>query len=233
LRLEFFMRLRGVVFDFDGVIADSESLHFNGYRDILAHEGVTLTQADYLARYLGYDDVGAFEAIAADRGLYWSSAGIARLVEQKARRLEILARDHSPLFPGAAAAIKRLAAACPLAIASGALRTEISRVLEREGLTPYFVTVVGAEDVAASKPAPEPYLKAIRVLAAGDAPVAAEYVAIEDSRWGLESARAAGLRTIAVTHTYSEAELEADLTVANLDILSPRILEKLVNNVAN
>lgn len=227
------MRLRGVVFDFDGVIADSESLHFRGYRDVLIDEGVTLTQADYLARYLGYDDVGAFEAIAADHGLTWSSARVTRLVEEKARRLEDLERDHSPLFPGAEAAIKRLAAICPLAIASGALRAEISRVLAREGLNPYFVAVVGAEDVAASKPSPEPYLKAIRALASGDVPIAAEYVAIEDSHWGLESARAAGLRTVAVTHTYPAGALMADLTVANLDTISPTILETLVRSVVN
>ena len=225
------MTLRGIVFDFDGVIADSESLHFKGYRDVLAEEGVVLTQAEYLARYLGYDDVGAFETIAADTGRRWSSEHVTRLVERKAVRLEALARDHSPLFPGAAAAITRLSATCPLAIASGALRAEITHVLEREGLSRYFAAVVGAEDVAASKPAPEPYLKAIRALAADQEPQARHFVAIEDSRWGLASARAAGLRTVAITHTYPASQLDADLTVSNLDSLSTEILENLVQNV--
>ena len=223
------MKLRGIVFDFDGVIADSESLHFKGYRDVLAEEDLVLTQAEYLARYLGYDDVGAFEAIAADRGRQWSSQQIAGMVAQKASRLEALAHDHSLLFPGAAAAIERLAAVCPLAIASGALRAEIERVLAQEGLSRYFVTIVGADDVRASKPAPDPYLKAISVLAGEASPPAAQYVAIEDSRWGLESARAAGLKTVAVTHTYPAADLlDADLTVSNLDTLTIDVLAGLV-----
>jgi HAD superfamily hydrolase (TIGR01509 family) len=227
------MKLKGIVFDFDGVIADSESLHFKGYRDVLVDEGVVLTQSEYLSRYLGYDDVGAFEAIAVDKGRRWSSPQIAGMVAKKALRLEILAHDHSLLFPGAAAAIVRLSAACPLAIASGALRVEIERTLRQEGLSRYFVTVVGADDVPASKPAPDPYLKAIRSLAGGADPLAAEYVAIEDSRWGLESARAAGLKTVAVTHTYPAAALEADLTVSNLDTLTAEVLENLVSSVSN
>ena len=59
--------LRAVVFDFDGVIANSEPSHFRAYRDVLAQDGVVLTEPDYYARYLGYDDAGAFSALAADR----------------------------------------------------------------------------------------------------------------------------------------------------------------------
>ena len=58
--------LRAIVFDFDGVIANSEPLHFQAYRDVLADEGVTLTEADYYAWYLGFDDVGVFEALSVD-----------------------------------------------------------------------------------------------------------------------------------------------------------------------
>lgn len=225
------MTLRGIVFDFDGVIADSETLHFKGYRDILAEEGVAFTQAEYVSRYLGYDDVGAFEAIASDRDQSWSPRHIAQMVQRKARRLEELARDHSLLFPGAAAAIKRLSAASPLAIASGALRAEIQRVLEQEGLAGYFVAIVGAEDVSASKPSPDPYRRAVAALSNTEDASACEFVAIEDSRWGLESARAAGLRTVAVTHTYPATELSADLTVSNLDMLSVEVLRSLVTTV--
>ena len=55
--------IRAVVFDFDGVIANTEPLHFRALRDVLAEEAVALTEADYYGRYLGYDDVGAFRAI--------------------------------------------------------------------------------------------------------------------------------------------------------------------------
>jgi len=228
------MALKGIVFDFDGVIADSETLHFKGYREVLATQGVVLTQQEYLSQYLGYDDLGAFEAIAGDRRLSWTAEQVESLVARKALVLERLERDQSLLFPGAAAAIERLSHACPLAIASGALRAEILRVLDRAQLTGHFVAIVAAEDVSASKPAPEPYLKAIRHLAGtGVMPVAAEYVAIEDSRWGLESARAAGLRTVAVTHTYPASALQADLTVSNLDSLTVDRLMPLVRSVLN
>jgi beta-phosphoglucomutase len=227
------MTLRGIVFDFDGVIANSEPLHFQGFREVLAEEGLVLTESEYYARYLGFDDAGAFEAMAADRGVQWPAGHVDTLVGRKAVRLDALEREQSVLFPGAAAAIARLAETVPLAIASGALRNEIARILVREDLARYFVAVVGAEDTAASKPAPDPYLRAVELLDArvncGSDP--AEYVAIEDSQWGLESARAAGLRTVAVTHTYPAGTLVADCTVSSLDALTWELLQGLIVRV--
>ena len=227
------MTLRGIVFDFDGVIANSEPLHFQGFRNVLAADGVTLSQADYYERYLGYDDAGAFAAISADQRLNWSDAHIATLVERKAVQLERLEAVQSVLFPGAAEAIRRLAAEGPLAIASGALRAEIRRILEKERLDGYFAVVVGAEDAEASKPSPAPYQRAVERLAAARTgwPDTSAYVAIEDSHWGLESARTAGLKTVAVTHTYPAHTLRADLTVANLNDLHWSELAKLVDRV--
>ena len=223
------MSLRAIVFDFDGVIADSEPLHFRGYRDVLAGEGVALSEPDYYAHYLGFDDVGAFEAIGQRHGAAWTGAQIRELVARKAVRLEELERDVSVLFPGAADAIRRAAAAMPIAIASGALGDEIRRVLAREELLTCFTAIVAAEDTAVSKPAPDPYLRALALLApsCGDRLHASECVAIEDSQWGLESARAAGLRTVAVTNTYGERELAADLTISSLQALDLDRLARL------
>ena len=226
------MSLRGIVFDFDGVITNSEPLHFQGFRDILQQEGVSLPESDYYERYLGFDDAGAFAAIASDHGRQWSANAIAGLVARKAALMEEREARHSVLFPGAAEAIRRLAADGPLAIASGALRAEIVRILIREQLDRYFTIVVGAEDAEASKPSPAPYLKAVEGLAARTGSRQPSlYVAIEDSHWGLESARSAGLRTVAVTHTYPAGTLVADLTVSNLDDLSWPTLEKLIRDV--
>ena len=203
------MTIRAIVFDFDGVIANSEPLHFRAYRDVLAGSGVMLDEKDYYALYLGYDDLGAFRQIGLDRSIVWSPEELAGLVRQKATLMEELERSHSVLFAGAADAVRRLAEAFPLAIASGALRGEIERVLQRENLAGYFAGVVGAEDTPASKPAPDPYIKAVELLrgATGVRLNPAECLAIEDSRWGLQSARAAGLRTVAVAHTYAAAAL--------------------------
>jgi beta-phosphoglucomutase len=222
--------IAAVIFDFDGVIANSEPLHLAAFQEVLADEALVLTADDYYARYLGFDDVGVFRAVSAERGLVWTGEVVADLVARKAVRLETLEQERSVLFPGAEAAIRRLAATLPLAIASGALRAEIMRVLDRASLTPFFRTVVAAEDTPASKPAPDPYALAVsRLATAIGRPLAAgDCVAVEDSHWGLVSARAAGLRTIAVSHTYPAAALTAaDLVVASLDDLGPALLHSL------
>src|SRR5438034_11654236 len=105
------MSLRAIVFDFDGVIANSEPLHFHAFRDVLAEEGVTLTERDYYARYLGFDDVRAFHAIGAASGRAWTTAHVGEFVARKAVRLEALERDLSILFPGTGGAVRRASAA--------------------------------------------------------------------------------------------------------------------------
>jgi beta-phosphoglucomutase len=218
------MSLRAIVFDFDGVIANSEPLHLRAYQEVLASEGLVLAEADYYARYLGHDDVGAFMAFGADRGRMWTAGELERLIERKARLLEAFERDLSILFPGAAEAVRRAARAFPIAIASGALGAEIRRVLDREQLAGCFAAIVAAEDTPLSKPAPDPYVRAVSLLAAvvGSDLAAAECVALEDSHWGLQSARAAGLHTVGVAQTYDETMLaEAELvihTIADLDL---------------
>jgi beta-phosphoglucomutase len=225
--------IRAVVFDFDGVIADTEPLHFRALRDVLAQQAVALTEADYYGKYLGYDDVGVFGAIAADRGVQWDAGHVAGLVARKAARLEALEDAASVLFPGAAAAIRRMAEECPLGIASGALRAEIMHVLNREDLAGFFPVVVAAEDTPTSKPAPEPYLRAVERMAAatGVALAPSDCVAIEDSRWGLESARSAGLRTVGITHTYPADTLTcaAEAVIFHLDQLTWELLGKFDN----
>ena len=220
--------LRAIVFDFDGVIANSEPLHYRAFRDVLDESGITLSEQDYYARYLGFDDVGVFKAVALDRGVDWGDKRIAGLVKSKAHEMERLEANASILFPGAQAAIHRAAALVPLAIASGALGAEIRRVLDREKLTSYFKAIVAAEDTAVSKPAAEPYLRALALLATVCGPLEpADSVAIEDSPWGLQSARAAGLHTVAVAHTYDPAALDADIVISSLDELDAGMMQRL------
>ena len=224
--------LRAIVFDFDGVIANSEPLHFRAFRDALAGHGVHLSEHDYYTRYLGFDDLGAFRAIATDRGRTLSETELAGLAADKAARMEALEAIDSVLFPGAAEAIRRAAAAVPIAIASGALGAEIRRVLDGADLTRYFAAIVAAEDTPASKPAPDHYQRAVLLLseAMGDPGLpAGDCVAIEDSRWGIASARAAGLRTVGVTSSYDAGELsEADLVIESLRDLDLASLRRLL-----
>lgn len=222
--------IKAVIFDFDGVIANSEPLHFRAFRDIAIAHGLSLTEADYYNRYLGFDDVGAFTAMANDAGRPLSEGTLTALVAEKAVRLEALEHDGSVLFPGARDAIRRMAARGPVAIASGALRGEILRVLERENLRRYFPVVVSAEDTPASKPDPAPYRLAVERLSqvSGVALQPADCVAVEDSRWGLQSARHAGLSTVAITQSYEAAELtDAQLVIDHLDELTSELLARL------
>lgn len=223
--------LNAIIFDFDGVIADSERLHLRSYQDILAPEGVTMSNDDYLEKYLGYDDVGVFKAVGRDYGIPMDDHRVSELITKKGERYESLAAAGEMLFPGAADFIRTAAANVPIAIASGALTHEIEEVLDRSGLLPLFPIIVGADQTERSKPHPDPYRTAFERLRAhsGRDLIAWRSIAIEDSRWGLVSARGADLRCVAVTNTYSAAELRADaeLVVDGLHALTLDALDAL------
>jgi len=220
------------VFDFDGVIANSEPLHFTAFKQALDEDGIELTAADYYGHYLGYDDVGAFQAIGRDRGLPMSAARVAELVTRKGDRLQTLLAKGSVLFPGAVEFIRQAADVVPIAIASGALRHEIDEILEAAGIAPLFKTIVASGDTPESKPSPAPYQLAFEQLRAETRELLdpRRIVAIEDSRWGLESARGAGLRCVGVTNSYPARALEgaAELIVESLGTLTLDELDRLV-----
>lgn len=216
--------IRAIVFDFDGVIANSEPLHLRAYQEVFEPLGVTLTRERYYRDLLGFDDEGVFRKVAQDEGWPIDEARIAALIEEKARVMDDAIARADVLYPGAVECIERLAAAFPLGIASGALRHEIETILARRRLDRHFRFIVSAEDTARGKPAPDPYARAAELHDVGPE----ECVAIEDSHWGIESARAAGLKCIAVTHTYPASQLHlADHVVTSLDELTPALARLL------
>ena len=154
---------------------------------------------------------------------------IDRWVESKAVLVEEMLSSGSVLFPGAASCVKMFAERAPLAIASGALEPEIERVLKHAGLRDCFRAIASASDGVRGKPAPDLYLLAMAKIADGALVDPSFCIAIEDSHWGLAAARQAGLRCVAVTHTYPEAELsEADLVVDRLGDLTIASVEGLM-----
>jgi beta-phosphoglucomutase len=222
--------LQAIIFDFDGVIANSEPLHFTAFEQTLAEEGLTFTKQEYYGRYLGYDDVGLFEALARDRAIAMSEGHITTLVARKGAKLQELLRNGHVLFPGALDFIRTAAAAVPIAIASGAMRHEIMEIMDGAGAATLFSIIVAAGDTPQSKPSPAPYLLAFeRLRSASGRPLEPERcVAIEDSRWGLESARGAGLRCVGVTHSYSADALPgAELVVRSIRDLTLSALDEL------
>ena len=222
--------LQAVIFDFDGVIADSEPLHFRAFQQALAEDGLELTPKEYYARYLGYDDVGMFQAFAEDHGVPMDAARVSALVSRKGIRLQAMLHAGAVLFPGAVDFVKAAASAVPIAIASGALRHEIQEVIEAAGVAHLFAAIVASGDTPESKPSPAPYRLAFERLqeAMGATLDPRRCVAIEDSRWGLESARGAGLRCVGVTNSYPADELTgAELVVSSLQALTLDALDRL------
>ena len=225
--------LQAIVFDFDGVIADSEPLHLRAFQQILAEERIELSTADYYSRYLGYDDVGLFQALAVDRAVTMTDRQVTELVARKGVRLQQMLHDDHVLFPGAVEFIRTAAAEVPIAIASGALKPEILSIIEAAGIDELFTTIVAAGDTPQSKPSPAPYRLAFEQLRAksGRELDPRRCVAIEDSRWGLESAQGAGLRCVGVTNSYPANELrQAELVVSGLGALTLTALDRLCAN---
>jgi beta-phosphoglucomutase-like phosphatase (HAD superfamily) len=213
-----------IVFDFDGVIADSERLHLAAYQEVLLPLGVTLTREDYYARYLGSDDVGVFTLVGESQGWQMDAHRLAALVAEKGRVFDAAMESTDLVYPGAGASIERLAAAFPLGIASGALRHEIEAILRRAGLLRHFRFIVASGDTPQSKPAPDPYRRAAELHGVP----AAACLAIEDSHWGIQSAKSAGLSCIAITNTYARAALTtADLVVESLEEITPELIASM------
>ncbi len=202
--------IAALIFDFDGVIADTERMHLAAFCEALSGTSLSLDDSEYFARYLGFDDEGVFRLLGADRGVDIGDERVRELVAGKGRAYDRLVSEaRAILYPGAEDCIRRVHGRVPLAIASGAYADEIRTVLAPAGLLSCFETIVGCGDTVNGKPAPDPYLEAARRLNADPRRCAA----IEDSRWGIQSAVAAGMTCIAVTTNYKAHELAGAVIV--------------------
>ena len=219
--------MRAIVFDFDGVLADSEPLHLQTYQEVLSSLGVTLTREEYYASYLGYSDADVFRLLGARHGWSLDAGHIQMLIDQKSGMFDEAVAAGGVLYPGAIDCVERLARVFPLGIASGALRHEIELALAGAGLAAHFRFIVGAGDTPNSKPAPDPYLRAAELH--GLSPSAC--VAIEDSRWGIQSAKSAGMKCVGITNTYPASELgAADAVIESLDEFTEQLISGLARS---
>jgi HAD superfamily hydrolase (TIGR01509 family) len=212
--------IRGVVFDLDGVLADTERLHWQAYRQVLLEYGVDVPLADYAVRFT-----------ATGRGPEWACATYGLPItpdELRARKapvyLALLEAGAIPC-PGARAAVERLRATHRVAVATNAARAEVTVVLDQLGLQGRLHAIVAREDYRNAKPAPDAYVAAAAALGF----VPGECVAIEDSPRGVDAAVAAGLRVVAVPN---ELTRTADLSAAqrrlgHLDELTATLLEEI------
>ena len=203
--------LKAIIFDFDGVIADTEPIHLGAFQRTLDGLGIELTKEDYYANYLAYDDKTFFRRFLRDREIKHEDGLISELIERKTGHYYDLIKGNIEILPGVREFIGRLAGRYRIAIGSGALRGEIADILEFAGIGGYFEVIVSAEDIENCKPAPDVYLEVLKRLNAvspdGEAVSAAECLVIEDSLSGIEAALSAGMKCLAVSNSYAAEEL--------------------------
>ncbi|MEO6391890.1 MAG: HAD family phosphatase [Pyrinomonadaceae bacterium] len=225
--------IKAILFDFNGVIIDDEPIQHRAYQAAFEPLGISITDEQYYAQ-LGKDDRAFVEAICQNAGHDLTVADRDALIERKSARHRELISDELPLFPGVVSFIKSAARHYTLGLVSMARRVEIEYVLERAGLTGEFSAIISAEDVRACKPDPDCCNQAFRIvddlhMAAGRSPVLrAECLVIEDAPPGILGARAAGMRTLGVTNTVSEAALRA----AGADVVTHDLFDWTVEAVA-
>lgn len=226
--------LRAVIFDFNGILVDDEPIHLELFQRVLREEGIVLSERDYYDRYLGMDDKGSFKAAFEEHGKSLDEGRLGRLIERKAAYYRESVKTNIRVFPGVNELVPEVASRYPLAIASGALRSEIEMITQRLSIRKYFQVIVSSEDISEGKPDPEVFLKAVSRLAelqpAGRLIRRHECIVIEDSKEGILGARRAGIRCLAVANSHPAAELAAaDAVVSSLEEVDLAFLEKLVS----
>jgi HAD superfamily hydrolase (TIGR01509 family) len=224
--------LRAIIFDFDGVVADNEPIHCAMFQRVLGEVGIFLSQEEYYADYLGYDDKGCFTAVLAARGRPATKETVDDLVARKAAAYLGYIRHHLVIFPGVQNFVREAATRYRLAIASGALRQEIEFILEQADIRKEFEHITSAEDVTHGKPNPEGFLHALaalnRTMPPGQLPLAPdECLVIEDSIPGIQAAHRAGMNVLAVANTHTIQDLhEADAVIHSLKEVNLQDLEQ-------
>lgn len=224
--------IRAVIFDFNGVLVDDEHVHFELFREVLGELGITLTEREYQDEFLGYDDRGCFTIALSRAGRIGDPGRVDDLIARKAARYAAWAESGLTSFPGAADALRRLAARFPVAICSGALRDEIHTALRRLDIDEHVAAIIAAEDTERCKPDPEGYFLALDALRSTGCTglEAGHCLVIEDSLAGVRSAKAAGMWAVGVTHSYPAEPLRqagADLIVSDLRQLDMHWVERV------
>ena len=211
--------IRAVLFDFNGTLSLDEHVSLAAYQEVLAAHGRPITEAEYYEQLTG---LSSKEGIAA-----WLGSGYPRLAEaeeESVARFRAIAGDGSTVPPQAREALAAAAALVPVGIVTTGVRVVLDEVLAAAGLQEHVAFTVTAEDVSRTKPDPEGYLLALERLggiAAGDVLV------FEDTPVGVEAARAAGMRCVAVLGTVPRERLAAANEI--VDVLDAETVRRLLN----
>ncbi len=210
-----------VIFDLDGLLADTEPLHCRAYQDALQSEGASLTKADYIEHW-----VRSSKRIANWIALHSLNVDpLALRVKKSARYLELLASSLRPM-DGALELLKVLYGNKTLALASSSYQDAVDGVLEGLNIAHYFKAIVTGLDVPRVKPAPDIFLTAARRVGV----VSSECVVIEDAEKGVLAAYQAGMSCIAVpnAHTRHHDFSKASRVCSSLNEITLQSIETMV-----
>src|SRR5438132_485494 len=200
--------IRALIFDFNGVLADDDPIHMEAFRQVAGEEGISFSDEEYLDKYLPLNDWDCFKMLFSQNARHLPPSKLDELIHRKSVYYFQAIAQKSVLFAQAAAAVKAATERCPLAIASGARGEEIRHILSKGSLQGCFTAIISAEDVQFGKPHPEPFLRAHEKLKEQDATLnVIDCVAIEDSIGGIQSAHEAGMRCLAIAHSYGPDRL--------------------------
>ncbi len=213
--------IRAIFFDLDGTLADTEELHLAAFNAALRPLGIEIPHADYFARFIGLNDRDCFTMKLAESGHDAEEARINELMAQKARVYQNLIAGRDVMYPGADRFVRACAERFPLMVVTGTLRAEAEAILGRSGLRPLFLDVIATEDAERGKPDPESFVAALGrigfILRQHDPVKPSQCLVVEDTPAGIEGAKRAGMRVLAVCHTRSASDLAAaDLVRASI-----------------
>ena len=209
-----------VIFDFDGIICDTEKIHYQAFQEILVPLELGYSWEDYQRTYMGFDDRDAFREAFRSGSKVLTVDQLDTLIRSKAHIFETVVSKGVTAYPGVIDLLEDLRTNdIPVAIASGALKSDILPILDQLNIKDNFTAIITAEDVPQSKPDPASYSLAAKILTQKhQLPCNSIIYAIEDTPAGIQSAKGAGLRVIAVTNSYDDLILKdkADIVVNSL-----------------
>jgi HAD superfamily hydrolase (TIGR01509 family) len=224
--------LRALIFDFDGIIVDSEPIIMKLTQEMAAKEGWTVSEEEYYRDYLALDDRNIVEHLYSSHGRAIDRQRCEELVNWKSGVYAKIIENGLPAMPGAVDFVRRAAQVFPLAIASGSVRSEIEHLLARLELRDCFRLLAAADDCTRSKPDPEVYLKALAGLK--ELPefrtnplLHSECLAIEDAPGGIDAAHAAGIKCLGLAHSRSAGNLiDAEWVFSGFDEVDLKTIAK-------
>jgi beta-phosphoglucomutase len=205
--------IRAVIFDLDGTLVETEPLHFASFNQVLRLDGIEIGFEDYTTRLIGLNDRDCFAAVLRENRKDASDDHVAKLIARKTVVYQAMVAERDVLYPGAEKFVRDCAHRFPLMIATGTLRAEAEAILRRAGLRELFLDIIAADDVEHGKPEPDGFIAALGrigyLLRQRDPVLADECLVVEDTQAGIEAARRAGMKVLALCHMAPASELAA------------------------